>query len=155
MVRAALLMLTAVSLTGCNIVPPLDCLVGAQRSGCQRDANGEYHYLYTSPLLPAPNSDAAPVGFPAPQVIVVGAAAQPQFIPVAAPQVSAVQATPLALQPMIVPAPPPARPMGTPPAQQQDIAVSPQGTAMGVVMPMGGGNDVVVSPDGPAMGVTQ
>jgi hypothetical protein len=136
MVRAALLMLTAVSLTGCSIVPPLDCLAGAQRSGCHRDANGEYHYLYTSPFLPAP------------QVVGVVPAAPPQQVMQAAPPpVSDAQPRQVALQPMIVPTPP-VKPLGSPAALQPAVAVSPQGTAMGVVVPMGGGNDVVVSPDG-------
>jgi hypothetical protein len=52
-----------VALMGCNVVPPLDCVLGVERPGCHRDANGIYHYLYTSPLLPAPNSDAIPVGY--------------------------------------------------------------------------------------------
>jgi hypothetical protein len=55
--------LAIVGLAGCNVVPPLDCLMGVERPGCHRDASGIYHYLYTSPLLPAPNSDAIPVGY--------------------------------------------------------------------------------------------
>lgn len=44
-------------------MPPLDCVMGVDRSGCHRDAEGMYHYLYTSPMIPAPNSDAVPVGY--------------------------------------------------------------------------------------------
>lgn len=58
-----LIVLAAAGLPGCNVVPPLDCLMGVERPGCHRDANGMYRYLYTSPLLPAPNPDAVPVGF--------------------------------------------------------------------------------------------
>jgi len=50
-----------VVLSGCNVVPPLDCVMGVERPGCHRDANGMYHYLYTSPMVPAPNADAVPV----------------------------------------------------------------------------------------------
>ena len=39
--QIAVLALTASTLAGCNVVPPLDCLMGASRDGCQRDANGE------------------------------------------------------------------------------------------------------------------
>ena len=42
----------ALALAGCNIVPPLDCLAGVVRAGCQRDANGEYGYLYRSAITP-------------------------------------------------------------------------------------------------------
>jgi hypothetical protein len=41
-----------IALTGCNVVPPLDCVMGVERPGCQRDANGEYGYLYRSALTP-------------------------------------------------------------------------------------------------------
>ena len=47
------LVLTAIlAMAGCNVVPPLDCLTGAARPGCQRDSNGEYGYLYRSMLTP-------------------------------------------------------------------------------------------------------
>ena len=48
--RSALFLLLALS--GCNVVPPLDCLLGVDRPGCQRDASGEYGYLYRSPITP-------------------------------------------------------------------------------------------------------
>jgi hypothetical protein len=44
--------LLLLSLAGCNVVPPLDCLAGAERPGCHRDANGQYGYLYNSPITP-------------------------------------------------------------------------------------------------------
>lgn len=71
--------LTAVAVAGCNVVPPLDCIMGVERPGCHRDANGIYHYLYTSPLLPAPNADAMPVGFADPSLI------SPAFVTVPPP----------------------------------------------------------------------
>jgi hypothetical protein len=43
------------SLAGCNVVPPLDCLAGADRAGCEKDANGHYGYLYASPVTPVYN----------------------------------------------------------------------------------------------------
>lgn len=61
MVRNAVLGIVLLGLSGCNVVPPLDCVMGVERPGCHRDANGMYHYLYTSPLLPAPNADAVPI----------------------------------------------------------------------------------------------
>jgi hypothetical protein len=53
----------SIGLAGCNVVPPLDCVLGVERPGCHRDAEGIYHYLYTSPMIPAPNRDAVPVGY--------------------------------------------------------------------------------------------
>lgn len=41
-----------ISLSGCNVVPPLDCVLGVARPGCERDANGQYGYLYASPWTP-------------------------------------------------------------------------------------------------------
>ncbi len=49
----ALQILLLLTLAGCNVVPPLDCLAGAERPGCHRDANGQYGYLYNSPITPA------------------------------------------------------------------------------------------------------
>lgn len=48
--RVAIIVL--LSLSGCNVVPPLDCLIGVKRPGCDRDADGEYGYLYRSPVTP-------------------------------------------------------------------------------------------------------
>lgn len=53
-------------LAGCNVVPPLDCLAGAGRPGCQRDANGEYGYLYRSAMTPNGEYDVPPIAAPAP-----------------------------------------------------------------------------------------
>ncbi len=154
MKAATLPVALAVLLAGCNIVPPLDCLAGVQRPGCQRDANGEYHYLYTSPLVTAPNSDAVPVGYPPPEVVYVSPPAAP---PVYIPPVVPITQT----RPILVATPAPAAnsylptPAPPPPYQQPVVAVSPGGSPVGVVVPMGGGNNVVVSPDGQPIGVTQ
>jgi hypothetical protein len=34
------------------VVPPQDCVMGIKRPGCTRDGNGEYGYLYRSPITP-------------------------------------------------------------------------------------------------------
>ena len=60
--------IVGVGLAGCNVVPPLDCLAGANREGCQRDANGNYGYLYRSALTPNGSMDP-PVYYAAPQPI--------------------------------------------------------------------------------------
>lgn len=58
--------------------------MGVERPRCHRDANGLYHYLYSSPLFPAPNADAVPVGYtPVLQpVVVVAPAAASTPVPV-------------------------------------------------------------------------
>lgn len=50
--KMVLVVIFGFSLTGCNVVPPLDCLLGVNRPGCQRNDQGEYGYLYRSPLTP-------------------------------------------------------------------------------------------------------
>jgi len=49
------------SLACCNVVPPLDCDLGVQRPGCHRDANGQYGYLYASPLTPPQQETASEI----------------------------------------------------------------------------------------------
>lgn len=148
-------LLLVAALTGCNVVPPLDCLMGVQRPGCQRDANGEYHYLYTSPLLPAPNSDAVPVGYPAPEVVYVQSPPQPQqiIVPPPAPQVKVTHIITPTLE--VVPGTYPAAPQPVATYQPPTVAVTPGGAVMGVVLPMGGGNNVVMSPDGQPIDVSK
>ena len=55
-------------LAGCNVVPPLDCLLGVDRPGCQRNDQGEYGYLYRSPLTPNGKYDVPPLSVYAPPV---------------------------------------------------------------------------------------
>jgi hypothetical protein len=45
-VKNAAFWITLLGLCGCNALPPLDCVLGASRAGCERDANGNYGYLY-------------------------------------------------------------------------------------------------------------
>lgn len=56
----------AALLGGCNVLPPLDCLAGAARAGCQRDASGQYQYLYRSPVTPNGIYDPPPIYVPPP-----------------------------------------------------------------------------------------
>jgi hypothetical protein len=64
--RRTAAMIGLLLLAGCNVVPPLDCLAGAHRDGCQRDARGDYGYLYRSVLTPNGYFDP-PVYYVAPQ----------------------------------------------------------------------------------------
>lgn len=148
-------LLLVVALAGCNVVPPLDCVMGVQRPGCQRDANGMYHYLYTSPLLPAPNSDAAPVGYRPPEVAYVKPPPPPPAQVIIPPPIPEAQRTHIFTPPLgaaqgVIPLRKPVTAY-----QQPTVAVTSGGAPMGVVVPMGGGNNVVVSPDGQPIGVIQ
>jgi hypothetical protein len=55
--RRAVLGMALLGLGGCNVVPPLDCVMGVERPGCHRDANGQYGYLYASPWTPPRQGD--------------------------------------------------------------------------------------------------
>jgi hypothetical protein len=55
--RRAVLGIALLGLGGCNVVPPLDCVMGVERPGCHRDANGQYGYLYASPWTPPRQGD--------------------------------------------------------------------------------------------------
>lgn len=70
--------LVSLLVAGCNVVPPLDCLAGADRAGCQKDANGNYGYLYRSAMTP--NGYMSVPYVPPPQVVYVAAPApEPAF----------------------------------------------------------------------------
>jgi len=58
--RRAVLGMALLGLGGCNVVPPLDCVMGVERPGCSRDANGQYGYIYGPPMATAPTG-ATPV----------------------------------------------------------------------------------------------
>jgi hypothetical protein len=79
--RAVLIAFSLGSIAGCDVIPPLDCLSGAGRAGCQKDANGHYGYLYKSAMTPNGYAEppAAPY-VPPPQTVYV-AEPEPRFQP--------------------------------------------------------------------------
>ena len=132
MTKTGLVVATAVLLTGCNVVPPLDCVMGVQRPGCHRDANGMYGYLYNTPLTPNPY--AAPVSYPpaTPEVVYVPPPAPPAPILVLPPAPQVQQRPPVIARPTTEVLPsfaPSAQPA---PYQQPVVLVSPDGQPIGV-----------------------
>ena len=80
-----LLILLGCSLASCNVVPPLDCLVGVERPGCKRNADGEYGYLYRSPVTPNGKYDVPPMQFSSPPTNYPAQIYVPQVPPPQAP----------------------------------------------------------------------
>lgn len=155
MTKTGLVVATAVLLTGCNVVPPLDCVMGVQRPGCHRDANGQYGYLYNTPLTPNPYAAPVPYAPAPPEVVDVQPPAPPASILVLPPVPQVQQRPPVVARPTTEVVPNFSSPTQPAPGPQPIVAVTAGGTPLGVVVPMGGGNNVLVSPDGQPIGVSQ